>query len=173
MANPEPTYFQRAEYLTGVSNDRLQPFGRINNRPSISINNLTSQEAVLTTRRLVTATLEWRSELPLVEHSTLQGEQSDRGRRFLNMSTNYYKHWAESELGEGTAFIEAVDDVIVRQVEVYGSTFIWCDHFGQSNPRFMLADQPISAIGLTSEHEISAAEFEDMWKKAKAIAPCQ
>ena len=84
------------------------------------------------------------------------------------MTARYFKHWAESELGEGIAFMEAMDDDIVRQVEIYGSIFVWCDQSGQSDDRFMLADQPLSSLGLGAEHEITAAEFEDAWSKAKA-----
>jgi hypothetical protein len=86
------------------------------------------------------------------------------------LTAKHFKHWAESELGEGVIFMEAIGDDVVRQVEIYGSTFVWCDQSGQSDDRFMLADQPLSAIGLEAEHEISSAEFEDAWNKAKAAS---
>lgn len=86
--------------------------------------------------------------------------------------TKYYKHWAESELGEGSAFMEVVDDEVKRQVEVYGESLIWCDETGQSDDRFMLADQPASVMGFEPEHEIAAAEFEEAWRKARTTS-CQ
>lgn len=88
------------------------------------------------------------------------------------MTTQHFKHFAESDFGEGIAFMEAVGDEIVRQVEIYGSTLAWCDRNGQSDERFMLADQPLSALGLGPEHEISAAEFEAAWSQAKAATSC-
>ena len=77
---------------------------------------------------------------------------------------------AESDLGEGVVLFEAVRDEIVRQVEVYGSSMIWCDRNGQSDDRFMLADQPLSSLRLTPADEISLSEFEDAWAKARAAA---
>ena len=90
----------------------------------------------------------------------------------MTMTTKHFKNWAESELGEGIAFIEAVGNNIVRQVEIYDSTFVWCDQSGQSDDRFMLADQPLSSLGLGPENEITAAEFEDAWSKAKSASSC-
>ena len=87
-------------------------------------------------------------------------------------ANRYFKHWAESDLGEGEALMEAVGDEITRQVEIYGSMLIWCDQTGQSDERFMLADQPLSALGLGPEHEITAAEFEAAWSQAKTATPC-
>ncbi|MET4617275.1 hypothetical protein [Stenotrophomonas sp. HMWF003] len=87
------------------------------------------------------------------------------------MSTNkkqYFKHWAESDLGQGNVYIEAVGDVIVRQVEVYRSVTTWADKHGQSDERFLLADQPLSWFDLDSDDGITATEFEAAWKKAKA-----
>jgi hypothetical protein len=88
------------------------------------------------------------------------------------MTTTHFKHFAESDLGEGVALMEAAGDEIVRQVEIYGSTLVWCDQTGQSDERFMLADQPLSALGLGPEHEISAAEFEAAWSQARAATSC-
>jgi hypothetical protein len=83
------------------------------------------------------------------------------------MLRKYFKHWAESELGEGICFMEAVGEEITRQVEIYGSTLIWCDRSGQSDDRFMLADKPLSWLEFEPEHEITSTEFEDVWTKAK------
>jgi len=86
----------------------------------------------------------------------------------MSKSARYFKHRAESDLGDGEIFLEVVGDEVVRQVEIYGSKLIWCDGFGQSDERFMLADQPFSSLGLTSADEVSVSDFEHVWLKAKA-----
>lgn len=83
------------------------------------------------------------------------------------MTRKYFKHCAESILGEGLIFLEATGDEITRQVEIYGDSIIWCDNEGQSDDRFMLADQPLSIIGLGAEHEIPAPDFEAVWSRAR------
>lgn len=88
------------------------------------------------------------------------------------MTTKYFKHWAESDLGEGLALMEAIENEITRQVEIYGTTFVWCDQTGQSDERFMLADQPLAVLGLSPEHEITAGEFEAAWNQARSTTPC-
>ncbi|HDS0947610.1 TPA: hypothetical protein QDZ34_000123 [Stenotrophomonas maltophilia] len=85
------------------------------------------------------------------------------------MEKKYFQHWAESVLGEGIILLEATGDEITRQVEIYGDSVIWCDSSGQSDDRFMLADQPVSAIGLDTEHEIPASDFEAAWRKARVV----
>ena len=84
------------------------------------------------------------------------------------MTIAYYKHYAESMLGEGTAFmaVDAEEDQVVRQVETYGDEFFWSDTESQSDERFMLTDQPASEIGLGEEHQIEQIEFEEAWAKA-------
>jgi hypothetical protein len=74
----------------------------------------------------------------------------------------YFKHDAESELGEGTAYLEITDDWPSRQVEVYGQDWFW----GDETRRDFLADQPFGALELGEEHEISAEEFEMVWMEA-------
>ena len=88
------------------------------------------------------------------------------------MRTKHFKQFSESVLGEGVALMEAAGGEIVRQVEIYGSTFVWCDQTGQSDERFMLADQPLSALGLGPENEITSVEFETAWSQAKAGTSC-
>jgi hypothetical protein len=69
----------------------------------------------------------------------------------MNDHAKYYKHAAESILGEGVALLETLENVVTRQVEIYGSSMIWCDRTGQSDDRFMIADQPFLNLGLTPE----------------------
>lgn len=91
----------------------------------------------------------------------------------MSTTKKHFKHWAESELGQGNVLIEAIGDVIVRQVEIYGSVVVWADRSGQSDERFMLADQPLSWLDLDSDDGITAAEFEAAWKRAKAATAAQ
>jgi len=79
----------------------------------------------------------------------------------------YYKHWAESGLGKGNVLMEARGEKIVRQVEIYGAKLVWADQHGQSDDRFVLADQPVSFLDFDEDDEISAREFESAWKKAR------
>jgi len=91
----------------------------------------------------------------------------------MSTTTRYFKHLAESELGEGIAFMEVIGNAVVRQVEIYGSSYFWCDQSGQSDKRFMLADQPLNFLDLSPEDEITAAEFEEAWNRAKGASLCQ
>ncbi|HFK2920609.1 hypothetical protein [Stenotrophomonas beteli] len=79
----------------------------------------------------------------------------------------YYKHWAESGLGKGNVLMEARGDKIVRQVEIYGTKWVWADEHAHSDDRFLLADQPVSFLDFDEDDEISAREFESAWKKAR------
>lgn len=85
------------------------------------------------------------------------------------MSTDkkYFKHQAESDLGKGNVLMEARGEKILRQVEIYGLRAVWSDATGQSDDRFLLADQPLSFFDFDSDDEISAREFETAWKKAR------
>ncbi|MOA65349.1 hypothetical protein D3C78_1917030 [compost metagenome] len=44
---------------------------------------------------------------------------------------------------------------------------MWADETGQSDDRFVLADQPVSFMDFDEDDEISAREFEIAWKKAR------
>jgi hypothetical protein len=80
---------------------------------------------------------------------------------------SYYKRAAESENGEGTAYIEFIDNSPTRQIEVYNDLWRWGD---RGNPMY-LADQDFSVMGLTSMDEISSEEFEAAWEKARKEPP--
>ena len=71
----------------------------------------------------------------------------------------YFKKAAESDLGEGRAYLELTDNWPSRQVELYGEQVRWAD---VAHPEW-LADQPFSALGLTPEDEIGEPEFEAVW----------
>lgn len=76
--------------------------------------------------------------------------------------SKFYKHYAESDLGEGIAYLEIVQGWAVRQVEVYGTTYIFGDEIHPDH----LADQPFSELGLGQQDEITKEEFEKIWMKA-------
>ena len=84
-----------------------------------------------------------------------------------NTAKKYYKHRAESDLGKGNVLMEARGEKIVRQVEIYGTKLVWADEHGQSDYRFLLADQPASFFDFDEDDEVSAREFESAWKKAR------
>lgn len=86
----------------------------------------------------------------------------------MSTAKKYFKHLAESHLGKGNVLMEARGDKIVRQVEIYGTVIVWSDESGQSNGRFMLAEQPLSFLDFDSDDEISAREFESAWTRARA-----
>lgn len=79
----------------------------------------------------------------------------------------YFKRDAESDLGEGTAYLEVTDGWPSRQVEIYGQSWRWGN---AAHPEY-LADQPLDALELGEEHAISQDEFERMWTNALEL--CQ
>jgi hypothetical protein len=81
----------------------------------------------------------------------------------------YFKREAESDLGEGVAFIEITDGWPSRQVEIYGDTYRWADEAH----REWLADQPFDVLELGEEHEIQAEEFEHVWQDAVTRCPAR
>lgn len=80
----------------------------------------------------------------------------------------YYKHEAESEIGEGVAYMEIHRGLVVRQVETYEGRIFWSDIHGQSDPRFSISELPFSDLELDQRHRISKDEFEAIWTMAKA-----
>ncbi len=75
----------------------------------------------------------------------------------------YYKHAAESDIGEGIAYIEITGEWVSRQVEIYGERYRWADE----NNSEWLADQPLGELGFDFEDEITSEEFEKIWKEVK------
>jgi hypothetical protein len=73
------------------------------------------------------------------------------------------------EYGEGIAYIEADEgeDLVLKQVEVYGDTLTWATRNAESEPAFEIADVPLSEHVLGSDDEVSGEEFERMWKRAR------
>ena len=79
----------------------------------------------------------------------------------------YFQHEAESDLGEGMAYLEFNGEWACRQVEVYGNQWRCADEAHDE----WLADQPLEVVGLGAEHEISAEEFERIWREAMRRSP--
>ena len=67
----------------------------------------------------------------------------------------YFKRRAESDLGEGTVFVEFTDGWASRQVEIYGEEWRGADEKRNE----WLADQPLEVVGLGVEDEIEASEW--------------
>jgi hypothetical protein len=80
---------------------------------------------------------------------------------------NYFKHYAESDAGIGTVYFETEDDLVLRQVEIYGDQVFWADRTTQSDPRYRICDQPVSILGLSPDEEMAPSEFESVWNRAK------
>ena len=74
----------------------------------------------------------------------------------------FYKHYAESDLGEGIVYLEISQGWTVRQVELYGSNY----RYGDDKHPEHLADQPFYELGLGQQDEITKEEFEKIWKEA-------
>jgi hypothetical protein len=72
----------------------------------------------------------------------------------------------DANLGKGVTYIEFEDEWPTRQVEIYGGR--WYSSLEDYHPDLGpgLADQPLSTMGLGSEDEISASEFEQVWLEA-------
>lgn len=80
---------------------------------------------------------------------------------------HYYKREAESEFGEGVAYIEIDGDWPSRQVEIYGDTWLR----GDESRLERLADQPFAVLELGPEYQIEEAEFERIWREAVERCP--
>ncbi len=65
--------------------------------------------------------------------------------------------------------MEVVDDIVTKQVEVYGDDIFWAEWGKQKDDRFLIADQSASVIGLDAEFEIPYEEFEAMWLAAHGV----
>lgn len=79
----------------------------------------------------------------------------------------YYKGYAESDDGAGETYIEADNDIVTRQVEIYGEKVYWSDQQTDSDPLHRICDQPVSTLDLTLANEITPEEFEAVWHRAK------
>src|SRR5260370_40964395 len=77
----------------------------------------------------------------------------------------YFKHWAESGLGSGIAYIEFDGELPTRQVERYGDR--WFSSIKRSHPELGpgLSDRAFSESGLEPQDEIAQAEFEEAWNE--------
>ena len=79
----------------------------------------------------------------------------------------YYMDCVESQHGEGIVYYE-VDhdqDIVTRQVEVYGDLMLWGDRTAAETCQ--ICDQNASCLEFTAEHIISRDEFKAAWARAK------
>lgn len=82
------------------------------------------------------------------------------------MENKYYRRSAESELGEGTVYLEVADEYVVRQVEKYGDEYFWSTADAAKDARFLIADQSLDVLDLDPSHEVTRKEFERLWREA-------
>ena len=80
---------------------------------------------------------------------------------------SYYRYEGESDLGEGTVFIEVSEGLVTRQVEVYGTVWLWGDTYYNCH----LAELPARELELSDDERISIREFEDVWTRARTEHP--
>lgn len=75
----------------------------------------------------------------------------------------YFERAAESELGDGIVYFEFEGERPTRQVEQYGNGWFSSrsEYHAEIGPG--LIDQPLSALDLRMESEISAEQFEAAW----------
>lgn len=78
----------------------------------------------------------------------------------------YFKHEAETDLGEGAVYLEFDGNWVSRQVEVYGDKWFCSNKNYYTEIGLALCDQPLGELDLGSEHEISQSEFEAAWNEA-------
>ena len=79
----------------------------------------------------------------------------------------HFKHWSDSDLGEGVCYVEFTGDWPSRQVEIAGDTWRW----GDNEHSEWLADQPFSVCGLDDVYKIPEDEFERIWQEAMRRSP--
>ena len=78
----------------------------------------------------------------------------------------HFKREAESDLGTGIVYLEFDDAWAMRQVENYGDRWFRSERDFHPELGPALCDQPLSELGLGSEHEITEVEFEQAWRHA-------
>lgn len=55
----------------------------------------------------------------------------------------FYKFYAESREGEiGDYLVEVIDNLVTRQIFVFGNRLLWADESGEADVRYGLTDQP-------------------------------
>lgn len=79
----------------------------------------------------------------------------------------YYKGYAESDDGAGTLYIEASDDIVTRQIEIYGDKTYWSTQEVDSDPLHRICDQLVSKLDLTLAEDITVEEFESVWERVR------
>jgi len=81
----------------------------------------------------------------------------------------YYVSYSEDiEFGKGVSYQEIDEecDLVVRQVDVYGNVYRWGEWTGTSLVGWICDRRP-STLGFMPEEEITAEEFEAVWKRAR------
>jgi len=93
------------------------------------------------------------------------------------MSSKYFKGYADGHNGEeGHFYCEVVDELIVKQVFVFGDDMYWATEDSENNEQYFYTDQPefpdSDLSRLKSEfgvEEISSTEFFEIWKSSQKL----
>ncbi|MDY6900122.1 MAG: hypothetical protein SWZ49_18895, partial [Cyanobacteriota bacterium] len=86
----------------------------------------------------------------------------------------YFRLYSESLEGdEGYLYCEvSPNNLIVRQVNVFGKKMYWADAYSQGNESYLFTDQPeFNDDDAIEGQEISVEEFENIWTLSKEL--CQ
>jgi hypothetical protein len=78
----------------------------------------------------------------------------------------HYKHESEANLGEGIMYIEFIDGIASRQVEIYGNKWFCSNKKYHPEIGLALCDRPLSELNILSDCLISENEFEAAWNEA-------
>jgi len=88
------------------------------------------------------------------------------------MTKRYFKSATETPIGNGEVYVEFDGEWATRQVDVIGQRW-FCSHGHTYHEEIglSLTDQALSTLEPDPEDEISAAEFEEVWREA--LRRCQ
>lgn len=83
------------------------------------------------------------------------------------MTKRYFKSATETDIGNGEVYVEFDGEWATRQVDVIGQRW-FCSHGHTYHPEIGLAllDQPLSVAQPDPEYEITASDFEQVWREA-------
>jgi|GEM_PF-4820994 len=73
---------------------------------------------------------------------------------------------AESDLGVGSAYVEVIENTVVRQIEIYNELYFWATTEFESDPRFSICVKPFDQVTPESYTEISESQFNEIWRQA-------
>ena len=81
----------------------------------------------------------------------------------------YFSYYSESLKGElGTFYCEvSPENMITRQIDVFGSKIYWADPLGQYSEDYPFTDQPEFDESNNDGEEVSSELFEELWAEGR------